>query len=162
MCEYIDDNDNMLYHVLFSFFQFLDAVYCFHKYEDKHIKNIALDSMYVHIRGISDFFSSRSCYQDDLKYNDFIDATIETNELPEDVREYINKTTAHISKKASKMSLDNQAFFDEIKEIVLPKNRFACFCHPEIQVQYQHTLSILQVIVVCSYMFPYCFFLIIA
>ena len=97
MCEYIDDNDNMLYHVLFSFFQFLDAVYCFHKYEDKHIKNIALDSMYVHIRGISDFFSSRSCYQDDLKYNDFIDATIETNELPEDVREYINKTTAHNS-----------------------------------------------------------------
>ena len=127
MSNYIEDSNSVLFHVLYEFETFLSAVCIYHKYDVVGIKNIALDSIYLHVRSLSDFFSnskSGKAHSDDIIYSRFISCHINDVVLTDNVREYINKGVAHITSSRRRLALDNDALYNSVKEILLAIKAF--------------------------------------
>ena len=94
MIKYVEDSDNTIFQVFNEFAEFLDCIYYFHKSRDKHVKNMALNSMRTHARIICDFFqNSKGAYDDDLIYTDIIRTTEDLSiSMSKDLRIFINKS----------------------------------------------------------------------
>lgn len=151
MSNYIEDNKSALYHVLYEFETFLSAICIYHKYDDIGIKNIALDSLYLHVRSLSDFFlnsKSGNAHPDDTIYSEFISYHINDIVLTNNVREYVNKGIAHVTTSRSKLTLDNDAFYDSLKEILFAIKSFMEHLNTNICTKYsgeQNDADIVQI-----------------
>ena len=139
MSEYVEDNNNIVYQLFEEFIEFLNCVFYFHLCDDKHIKNMALNSMRLHVRTIAGFFRQAGSSEDDLTYTDIIDTTDNLSlNFSDEMRIFINKSTAHISKKRGSLSFDNKEYFDLIKQVVLAIKDFMDRCSTSLKTMYQH------------------------
>lgn len=138
MSGYVEDSSNTIFQVFNEFAEFLNCIYYFHTSDNKHIKNMALNSMRSHVRAISDFFlkTNDGKYKDDLRYMDILNTTDDLSiSVSSDIRTFINKSTAHISKKRGTLSLDNKEYYDLIKQMVLTIRDFMDRCETSLKTE---------------------------
>lgn len=141
MSEYVEDSSNTIYQVFNEFAEFLNCIYYFHTSDNKHIKNMALNSMRSHVRAISDFFlnTNDGKYIDDLRYLDILDTSDDLSiSVSSDIRTFINKSTAHISKKRGSLSFDNKTYYDLINQMVFTIKEFMDRCETSLKPEYQN------------------------
>lgn len=138
MCKYVEDDNNTVFQVFDEFAGFLDSVYFFHKSGDKHIRNMALRCMRIHVRAIANFFGDRKEKDDDLIYTDIIDANDLSVEVPEEIRVFINKSTAHITKMRGTLSFDNKEYYELMKRLVMSIKGFMDRCETSLKPEYQN------------------------
>lgn len=118
MSGYVEDNNNTVFQIFDEFTEFLNCVYYFNESNDKHIRNMALSSMRFHVRAIADFFGDKKHKDDDLIYTDVIDTNEKSSiTISEDMRTFINKSTAHITKKRGKLPLDNNGYYNILRQL---------------------------------------------
>lgn len=141
MGEYTEDSTNVLYHILDEFLLFINSVIFFHVFHDKGMKNVALDTLYIHSRSLSDFFSNMKNNSNDLICKDLIDKDIKFIGLSKQSRKYINIVTAHISKKRCGTKLDNNVFFDDMKNILTAIDSFVDCLDDSINIEYRACLE---------------------
>ncbi len=138
MSEYVEDNNNLVFQVYDEFTELLNCIYYFHTSNEKHIKNIALSAMRFHVRAIIDFFKPNRSNKDDLIYTDIIDTTDNLSiQMSENMRIFINKSTAHISKKRGSLSFDNKEYFGLMKQLVMSIKDFMDRCETSLKSEYQ-------------------------
>ncbi len=140
MSEYVEDSSNTIFQVFNEFAEFLNCIYFFHMSDNKHIKNMALNSMRSHVRAISDFFlkTNDGKYKDDLRYVDILNTTDDLSiSVSVDIRTFINKSTAHISKKRGTLSFDNKEYYDLVKQMILTIRDFMDRCETSLKTEYQ-------------------------
>ena len=142
MSGYVEDNNNTVFQIFDEFTEFLNCVYYFHESNDKHIRNMALSSMWFHVRAIADFFGDKKHKDDDLIYTDVIDTNEKSSiTISEDMRTFINKSTAHITKKRGKLSLDNNGYYNILRQLVLAIKDFIDKCETSLKTEYQSDLQ---------------------
>lgn len=99
---------------------------------------MALSSMRFHVRAIADFFGDKKHKDDDLIYTDVIDTNEKSSiTISEDMRTFINKSTAHITKKRGKLSLDNNGYYNILRQLVLAIKDFIDKCETSLKTEYQ-------------------------
>ena len=124
MAEYLEDFDNELGQVFAEFSSFLYVT----KHDCKNNKmlhNIMLDSKRVYIRTLCDFFSNTKPNSDDLIYKDFLKENLDLSvKIDKNLRIFINKSTAHLSKKRGKFLLQDDDILPISKELIKAIKRF--------------------------------------
>lgn len=146
MSNNIEDSKNIVFHVLSEFEIFLDAIILFHEAETVTLKNISLDSLYIHTRSLSDFFSNKSGFPDDLHYSDLVSNNTLCVNLDPEVRKYLNKCLAHISSERVSLTLNNSGFHIAIRDITLSIKSFMDDLDSNITPDYKADLSDIDVI----------------
>lgn len=138
MSGYVEDNNNTVFQIFDEFTEFLNCVYYFRESNDKHIRNMALSSMRFHVRAIADFFGDKKHKDDDLIYTDVIDTNEKSSiTISEDMRTFINKSTTHITKKRGKLPLDNNGYYNILRQLVLAIKDFIDKCETSLKTEYQ-------------------------
>lgn len=110
MSRFLEDNDNIFVQVFaeFSIFLYLTL---FDAKVDTMLHNVMFDSKKIHIRTLSAFFSNQGKYPDDLIYTDLLATPRDLHvDVPGNLNTFINKSTAHLSKKRGKISFSDQDF----------------------------------------------------
>lgn len=139
MSGYVEDNNNIVFQAFDEFAGLLNCIYFFHTNSDKHIKNIALSAMRSHVRAIIDFFKLDRSDKDDLIYTDIIDTKDDLSiKMSKDMRTFINKSTAHISKKRGTLSFDNKEYYELMKQLVVSIKDFMDRCETSLKPEYQN------------------------
>lgn len=116
MAEYLEELDNELGQVFAEFATFL-YVTLYDSNSNKMLHNIFLESRRVHIRTSCDFFfnTKKARYPADLIYRDFLSVEKDLSvEMDDTLRTFINKSTAHLSKKRGQFALQD----DDIRKSV--------------------------------------------
>ena len=99
---------------------------------------MALSSMRFHVRAIADFFGDKKHKDDDLIYTDVIDTNEKSSiTISEDMRTFINKSTAHITKKRGKLPLDSNGYYNILRQLVLEIKDFIDKCETSLKTEYQ-------------------------
>lgn len=138
MNEYVEDINNSIFQVFNELSLFLDCIYYFHTINDKRLKNITLDAMRLHTRAIVEFFGENRKYADDLIYTDLITTNDDLSvSMSANMKEFLNKVTAHISKKRGSISFDNKEYFGLIKELLFSIEKFMNRCEDSLKNEYQ-------------------------
>lgn len=146
MSSYVDDNNNAIFQVFNEFAEFLNCIYFFHASDNKHIKNIALNAMRSHVRAIADFFQPQRKDKDDLIYTDFVNTTENLSiNISSDIRTFINKSTAHISRKRGNLTFDNKDFFDLLKSLLTSIESFMDRCDDSLKSEYVNDYQVEEV-----------------
>lgn len=57
------------------------------------------------------------------------------------MRIFINKSTAHITKKRGKLSLDNNGYYNILRQLVLAIKDFIYKCETSLKTEYQSDLQ---------------------
>lgn len=124
MCWFLENNKNLIVQVFSEFYIFLFLVH-YDCNDNKMLHNALLDSKKIHIRSLCDFFSNSKKKKDDLIYKDFIisDVDLSVSE-PVKVRTFINKSTAHISRKRGQMKFPEEEFLVVTKALIRSINSF--------------------------------------
>ena len=110
---------------------------------NKLMHNIMLESKRIHTRVLTDFFSSTKSRPTDLVYSEIIDPSnsILIN-LPENIRTFINKSTAHLTWERGKLNITDTEFISVISEIVSSIREFnKQVDEGRIKKQYEHLLE---------------------
>ena len=147
MSEYIEDCNNPVYQVFNEFSSFINSIIIFHFFSDKMIKNIALDAMRVYIRALVEFFEKKDNAQnesrnDNLFYSDFIDIEEDLSvKISQDVRQCINKETAHLSKKRGTLNFDNNKYNKAIKDVLYAIFKFMESCKTSLKSEYKNNYN---------------------
>lgn len=139
MCEYVEDTNNMIFQVYNEFYDFLNSVYYYHVIKIKGMQRLFLDSMRLHARVITEFFSNnKNKGSDDLIYTDLIiiDDDLSVN-LSTKMRKFVNKNTAHISKKRGTLPFENNEFIGLLKELFVKIECFIDNCNNSLKSEYQ-------------------------
>ncbi len=121
---YIEDEDNIVYHVYSEFQEFLYAVCSYHTSKDARLKNVLLTCIRVHMRLLDDFFNCKGG-SDDIKCCDMIEAPIRCD-IDSNLRKTWNKGTMHLSKQRAenKLEYDDTKFFNCMKAIIYAIKEF--------------------------------------
>lgn len=142
MGKYVEDTDNLVFQAFSEFNEYLIAMYLFHTSKDKKICNISLTALRLHSRAIAAFFQKSRKYKDDLLYLDLINTEKDYSiAIPEDVKTYINKTTAHISKKRGKIELSDIVFFEYQKSILFAIKNYMEEFEKSLKPEYKNDYS---------------------
>lgn len=141
MVSYIEDSSNLVYQVLVEFESFLDAIIVFNESKETTIKNLSLDSLYIHTRSLSGFFSNKRVNQDDLICSDLVSNNSLCVNIASGVKTYLNKGLAHVSSKRVSLTLDNDDFFVVVRDITLSINSFIDDLDSSITPMHQAELS---------------------
>lgn len=137
MSGYVEDNNNAIYQVLNEFAEFLNCIYYFHTIDEKDIKNRVLVSMRLHARTITEFFQNDRKNSDDLIYTDFFDTPHDLSiSITSEMKQFLNKSTAHISRKRGNLTFDNKEFFDLLKRLVTSIEIFMDRCDDSLKSEY--------------------------
>jgi hypothetical protein len=91
------------------------------------LHNIFLESRRVHIRTLCDFFSNTKNvkHPDDLIYKDFLMVNTDLSvKMDDKLRAFINKSTAHLTKKRGQFSLKDDDILQVSKDLIKAINRF--------------------------------------
>lgn len=126
MAEYLEELDNELGQVFAEFATFL-YVTLYDSKSNKMLHNILLESRRVHIRTLCDFFSNAKIakYPDDLIYKDFLSVDTDLSvQMDNTLRDFINKSTAHLTKKRGRFSLKDDDIMQISKDLIKAINGF--------------------------------------
>lgn len=122
--EYLEFFDNELGQVFAEFDTFLYLSYNdFTKTRILH--NILRVSERIYLRSLAKFFSDTDSQSDDLKYKDFLLNFVDLKvEMPDKVRVFINKSSAHLTKKRGKIGYPDKEFKEFRNELIDRIERF--------------------------------------
>ena len=126
MEEYLENDKNLLVQVFAEFITFLYLT-LYDSKSNKMLHNIFLESKRIHIRELSDFFSSdeKIRQKDDLSSSYFLATPIPLDvQISSNLRKQINKGTAHLTKKRGTFSVPNRDYIEASKNIIQSINRF--------------------------------------
>lgn len=126
MPEYLEDFDNELGQVFAEFSMFLYLV-TYDSKDDLMLHNVIMNSQCTCIRTLSEFFTDNRRYTDDIIYSDFLLDNTKCDlcvNLSEKTREFINKSTAHLSKRRGKIKAPQKAYIEAKTKLVRSINRF--------------------------------------
>lgn len=94
--------------------------------------------MSSHVQAIIDFFKLDRSDKDDLIYTDIIDTKDNLSiKMSKDMRTFINKSTAYISKKRGTLSFDNKEYYELMKQLVMSIKDFMDRCETSLKPEYQ-------------------------
>lgn len=147
MSEYIEDCNNPVYQVFNEFSSFINSIIVFHLCTDKMIKNMALDAMRVYFRALVEFFQNQDNTQnkhqnDNYFYSDFIDIEEDLSvKISQDVRQCINKGTAHLSKRRGTLNFDNNKYNKAIKDVLYSIVKFKEECKTSLKCEYKNNYN---------------------
>lgn len=126
MEKHLEDDKNLLVQVFAEFITFLYLTLCDSK-DNKMLHNIFLESKRIHIRALSDFFSSNEKMRrkGDLSSSYFLAAPIPLDvQVSSNLRDQINKETAHLTEKRGTLSVSDQDYIEASTTIIQSINRF--------------------------------------
>lgn len=126
MSDCLEDFDNELGQVFAEFSMFLYLV-TYDSKNDPMLHNVIMNSQCTCIRTLSEFFTDKRKDDDDIIYSDFLKKPAKANlvvNFPKEVRVFINKNTAHLSKKRGKKAVPQEAYIEAKTKIVRSINRF--------------------------------------
>lgn len=145
MEEFLEDFDNPIMQVFAEFATFLYVV----QYDcktNKMLHNIMLESKKIHIRALCEFFSNKRKFDDDLIYKDFIISDEDLSvSISSELKQFINKSLAHISKKRGKQEVPKNEFIQLQKDLIKAINRFTGEIDRNIKTEYKQYLDDSQV-----------------
>lgn len=137
MSEYLENYDNLFVQIFNEFYTFLYVV----QYDCKSnltLHNVMLDSKKIHIRALCDFFSNQRKQDDDLIYTDFINSQVDLSvQKTTDLKRFINKSTAHISKKRGTLKFPEKDFLDVTKALICRINRYIAELDKNLKREYK-------------------------
>ena len=108
----------------------------------KMLHNIMLESKKIHIRALCEFFSNTKKYKDDLIYKDFIISDEDLSiSVSDELRRFINKSLAHISKKRGKQKFPEDEFIKVQMDLIKSINRFMGEISKNIKTEYKQYLD---------------------
>ncbi len=149
MGKFVEDTDNIVFQLFNEFNEYLNAMYVFHTSKEKIIRNLALTAIRLHSRVIAAFFQKEGAFKDDLLYIDLLDTSDDLSlTVPDEVNRFINKTTAHISKKRGKIQLSDDVFFEYEKKILIAIKDFMDMSEELLKQKYKSDYFSEDVIVV--------------
>lgn len=145
MEEFLEDYDNPIMQVFAEFATFLYVV----RYDcktNKMLHNIMLESKKIHIRALCEFFSNTKEYKDDLIYRDFIITDKDLSvPISDELRRFINKSLAHISKKRGKQEVPKNEFIQVQNNLIKAIDMFMYDIDRNIKTEYKQYLDDSQV-----------------
>ena len=140
MEEFLEDYDNPILQVFAEFATFLYVV----RYDcktNKMLHNIMLESKKIHIRALCEFFSNTKEYKDDLIYRDFIITDKDLSvPISDELRRFINKSLAHISKKRGRQKFPEGEFIKVQMDLIKSISRFMSEIDRNIKLEYRKYL----------------------
>lgn len=122
--EYLEYYDNELGQVYAEFNTFLYLSY-HDSHKDRMLHNLYREMERIYIRSLCGFFTKKRQYNDDLIYCDFFDQCPELEiELDKETKDFINKSTAHLSRKRGTLGFPDQKINELRKLLTKHINRF--------------------------------------
>ncbi len=141
MEEFLEDYENPIMQVFAEFAAFLYVV----KYDcktNKMLHNIMLESKKIHIRALCEFFSNSKRNKDDFIYRDFIITDKDLSvPISDELRRFINKSLAHISKKRGKQKFPEGELIKVQMDLIKSINRFMEEISKNIKTEYEQYLD---------------------
>lgn len=124
MPEYIEEFDNLLGQVFWEFSSFLYL--CYNDFKNNEmLHSILKSSERIHVRSLVCFFSDTKKQSDDLIYLDILKETNPFNiEISKELRVFLNKNTAHLSRKRGKLEYPDDEYIEVKKTLVKTIYRF--------------------------------------
>ena len=124
MPEYIEEFDNVLGQVFWEFSSFLYLCYNDFK-SNEMLHSILKTSERIHVRNLVCFFSDSKKQSDDLIYLDILKETKPLNiDISQELKIFLNKNTAHLSKKRGKLIYPDDEYIEVKKSLVKTIYRF--------------------------------------
>ena len=124
MEKYLDNYDNPIAQILNEFLMFLFVIQHDCK-SNKMLHNVLIESQKIHTRALCEFFLEERKYRDDIIYKDLITSKIDlTVSMNNNVRDFINKSSAHISRQRGKIKIPHKEFKDLQKGLIKSINLF--------------------------------------
>lgn len=141
MEEFLEDYDNPIMQVFAEFATFLYVV----QYDcktNKMLHNIMLESKKIHIRSLCEFFSNTKRNKDDFIYRDFIITDKDLSiSVSDELRRFIDKSLAHISKKRGRQKFSEDEFIKVQMDLIKSINRFMGEISKNIKPGYKQYLD---------------------
>lgn len=112
--------------------------------ENKWVHNALLDSQRLHMRAILFFFShNKKTHSDDLQYFDILDSQYKELEIDYDnvLRDFINKQTAHITKRRGKLNFSEEKYIETRDLVVTAIENFLTLIPTNIRPEYKKYLN---------------------
>ena len=138
----IENSNNIILQISAEFHALLFAIN--YKSSNKWIHNALLDSQRLHMRTLLFFFSnSNKIYPDDLQYFDIISTKSPDLEIAydDDLRKFINKQAAHITKSRGKLNFDRKKYLETRALIVDAIEKFLKLLPNYIKPEYKAQLE---------------------
>lgn len=142
MTDILENNTNLWVH-LFAEFETFIYVTIFDPRDDELLRKVFLESKRIHIRMLYDFFSNNRTKKDDLICSDLLFRPIDLKaNISENLRQLINKNTAHLTSKMGTIDVADSDYIDAIKSIIISIDRFIKeLDHSNINEEYKNDLN---------------------
>lgn len=141
MTKFLEDENNPIIQIFAEFATFLYLVE-FDSKGNKMLHNIMLESKKIHIRSLCDFFTDKRSHNDNYIYKDFISSDVDLKiTISKEMRDFINKSTAHISKKRGSLEIEKDEFMRMIRELIKTINLFMAELDKSVNNEYREYLE---------------------